>query len=651
MIVRIVPFRLGCSSTMSSLNRICAAAAIIALLATNAVAGPKRVLLLNSFGPQFGPWNFYTERFREELVKQSPNEIDLYEVSLLGARFVETEDQGPIIEYLRSLFAVRKLDLIVSFGAPAARFAQRFRPQFFPSTPLVIGAAEQRLVDEAGLTANDTYVPSKLNLKAWIENILRVLPDTKHIAWAIGASPLERYWSEYIRGASEAFSNRVTFELFDTLTFDQMLKRVAELPPHSAIFYIDLRVDAAGLSLDSLRAFERLYQAARAPMFSYVDGYFGHGIVGGPLRSSRETGRTIAAVAVRILGGETPGNIKVEPLTEGTPIYDWRELQRWGIDEHSLPSGSAIVYRTPTIWQQYRWPITGAGAALLFQAALIAWLIYEHRRRQRAEVQSRNSMAELTNLNRAASVGLLSASLAHEVNQPLTGIVLQANAALRWLAAKPANLGRAQTALTQIVDAGHRASEIVTNVKAMFRKDDRKVNQPVDINELIRSVLGLIHMDLRKQSVETQMSLADHLPAVSGNAVQLQQVILNLVMNAIEAMSSTEPRVLSIKSELDKDNCVRASIRDTGTGIDPANAARIFKPLFTTKARGMGMGLSICHSIIEAHAGKIRVSPGPERGTIFEGVLPPIDAEPLSVARSDPTCGVHRSLFTPTSPS
>ncbi len=613
---------------MSSLNRIWAAAAIIALLATNAVAGPQRVLLLNSFGPQFGPWSFYTEHFREELVKQSPNEIDLYEISLLGARFVETEDQGPIIEYLRSLFAVRKLDLIVAFGAPAAIFAQRFRPQLFPSTPLVIGAAERRLVDETGLTANDTYVPTKLNLEAWIENILQVLPDTKHIAWVVGASPLERYWSEYLRGASEAFSNRVAFELFDTLTFDQMLKRVAELPPHSAIFYVDLRVDAAGVSFDSLRAFERLYQAARAPMFSYVDGYFGHGIVGGPLRSSRETGRTIAAVAVRILGGEAPGNIKVAPLTEGTPTYDWRELQRWGISESSLPSGSEIVYRTPTVWQQYRWPITGAGAALLFQAALITWLIYEHRRRQRAEVQSRNSMAELTYLNRVASVGLLSASLAHEVNQPLTGIVLQANAALRWLAAKPANLGRAQTALTQIVNAGHRASDIITNVKAMFRKDDQQANQPVDINELIRSVLGLVYMDLRRHSVETQMSLADHLPAVSGNAVQLQQVILNLVMNAIDAMSSTEPRVLSIKSESDKDNCVRVSIRDTGTGIDPANTERIFKPLFTTKARGMGMGLSICRSIIETHAGKIRVSPGPERGTIFEFVLPPIDAEP-----------------------
>src|SRR5215470_5660813 len=148
---------------MSRLNRICAAAAmLIALLATDAAAGPRRVLLLQSFGPQFGPWNFYTQRFREELVKQSPNEIDLYEVSLQSARFAETEDQEPIIQYLRSLFAGRELDLIVCMGAPAAKFAQHFRSQFFPSTPLVIGAAERRSIDEVGLTANDVYVPSTL---------------------------------------------------------------------------------------------------------------------------------------------------------------------------------------------------------------------------------------------------------------------------------------------------------------------------------------------------------------------------------------------------------------------------------------------------------------------------------------------------------
>jgi signal transduction histidine kinase len=265
--------------------------------------------------------------------------------------------------------------------------------------------------------------------------------------------------------------------------------------------------------------------------------------------------------------------------------------------------------------------ILAASAALLVQAALIMWLIYEHRRRHVAETLSRNSIAELTYLNRRAAAGELSAAIAHEVNQPLTGIVTRANAALRWLSREPPDFGRVRSALDQIVAAGHRASDVVMNVRAMFRKDTQE-KAPLDINKLIWSVLGLVYIDLGTHSIETQTHLAEHLPPVFGNEVQLQQVVLNLVMNAIEAMDSVEPRVLSIKSESAGHNSVHISIEDTGCGIDPSNIDRVFKPLFTTKAGGMGMGLSICHSIIENHGGRLWVLPGVHRGTVFQFELP-----------------------------
>ena len=247
---------------------------------------------------------------------------------------------------------------------------------------MVIAAAERGyVVDEAAFTANDTYVPGTINFTGWIENILQVLPDTKHIAWAVGASPLERFWTEQFRRTSEAFADRVTFEWFNDLSFEQMVKRVAELPPHSAVFYVDLRVDAAGVPLDSERVLERLSAATRAPIFSYIDAYLGRGIVGGPLRSSSEVGKRVASVAVQILGGKSPGSIKLTPLGEGPPMYDWRELQRWNISESRLPPGSTILFRQPPLWERYRLPIFGIVAALLLQAALISWLIYEHRRR------------------------------------------------------------------------------------------------------------------------------------------------------------------------------------------------------------------------------------------------------------------------------
>ena len=275
------------------------------------------------------------------------------------------------------------------------------------------------------------------------------------------------------------------------------------------------------------------------------------------------------------------------------------------------------------MWDQYSTQIIlTACAVFLIQTALISWLIYEHRRRHLAEVQARNAMAELTQLNRFATAGELSAAIAHEVKQPITGMVTMANAAIRWLSRENPDIGRARDALDQVVVAGHRADEIITNVSAVFGKDTQEKN-PADLNKLLRTVLGLVYIDLRKHSIETQVNLNEQLPPVIGNEVQLEQVILNLVMNAIESMSlAAEPRVLSIKSEITEHNGVRVSIADTGSGIDPANLNRVFKPMFTTKARGMGMGLAICKSIIESHHGRIWVTAGAPRGSIFQFELP-----------------------------
>jgi signal transduction histidine kinase len=305
----------------------------------------------------------------------------------------------------------------------------------------------------------------------------------------------------------------------------------------------------------------------------------------------------------------------------GVPRFDWREMQRWNISENRLPPGSTIYFRLPTAWEQYRLQILAICAALLFQAALILGLIYEHRRRNRAEVLARHSMSELNHMNRIATAGELSASIAHEVNQPLSGISSNASAAVRWINREKPDLAKAVASLEQIIAASHRASEIITSLRAMFKKDTNE-RSPVDINSLVLTVLAIVRIDLQRKGVELQTELEAELPAIAGNKVQLQQVLLNLVNNATEAMHSVQYRVLTVQSELSECDRVRVSIKDTGPGVDPSDLDRIFKPLFTTKVHGMGLGLSICHSIIESHGGRIWVEAGVDRGSIFRFELP-----------------------------
>ncbi len=410
-----------------------------------------------------------------------------------------------------------------------------------------------------------------------------------------------------------------------------MVKRALTLPPRSAIYYATVRVDANGEPQEEDRVLLRLVEAGRSPVFTFMDTYFGRGIVGGPMLPTQQIAQQAAAVAVRMLAGEPPANIKTAAVGASAPKYDWRELQRWKISEALLPPDSVVQFRQPTIWQSYRWQILLLTAAILVQAAMIMVLLYEHRRRRVAEIAARTSMSELMHMNRIATAGELSASIAHEVNQPLTGISARASAAARWLAKEPPDIEKVRNMLREIINASDRAAEVVGSVRAMFKKDSKE-RPSVDINKLIRTVLEIVRVELQKNGVELQTALDEGLPRVECDPVQLQQVILNLVMNAIEAMQTVEPRLLRIESKLIAPQSVRVLVQDTGKGVDPMQLDRIFRPLVTTKERGMGMGLSICRSIIESHHGRIWVEAAAPRGAIFQFELPmKADAEGMGL--------------------
>src|SRR5262249_54540987 len=207
--------------------------------------------------------------------------------------------EAAFVEYLRALHANRPVDLIVSVGAPAVAFVQRHRQDLFATTPMVFTAVEQRRIRYSTLTANDTVVTFAHSFPAVFENILRVLHDTKIVAVVNGNSPNEKFWFEEIRREARRFANRITFTWYNELSFEEILKRAAALPPHSAIFWHLMNVDAAGVVHEDDKALKRLYAVAHAPIFSYNDALFGREIVGGPKHSVSEGGRLTGSVATR----------------------------------------------------------------------------------------------------------------------------------------------------------------------------------------------------------------------------------------------------------------------------------------------------------------------------------------------------------------
>jgi C4-dicarboxylate-specific signal transduction histidine kinase len=250
-------------------------------------------------------------------------------------------------------------------------------------------------------------------------------------------------------------------------------------------------------------------------------------------------------------------------------------------------------------------------------------LLAEIAERKRAEDAYYEAQAELARVTRMSAMGALAASISHEVNQPLAAVVTNADACMMWLSAEPPNLEEVRTAVDCIAREGTRASDVVRHIRAMFTKAAPERTR-VQLNELIREVGALMQAQVSRNQVVLQSELATGLPAAMGDRVQLQQVIVNLVLNGIEAMSSVDdrPRRLVIRSDMQDSDQVLVAIRDSGIGIDPKNDKRIFDAFFTTKARGMGMGLSICHSIIEAHGGRLWASANSDHGATFQFTLP-----------------------------
>ena len=230
--------------------------------------------------------------------------------------------------------------------------------------------------------------------------------------------------------------------------------------------------------------------------------------------------------------------------------------------------------------------------------------------------------AELTRVARLTTMGRMAASMAHEINQPLGAIVANGNAGLRWLGRTPPNFDEARGALDQIVKDGHRASDIIGGIRAIFRKREER-RAPLNVNELIGEVLRLTRAEIQSERISVRTELLNDLPDIMGDRVQLQLVFRNLIVNAVEAMSSVtdRERVLHIKSALTPSG-VRIAVEDSGTGIDQENMDHIFDTFFTTKSHGMGMGLSICRSIVEAHGGTLSASRSHPCGSIFEIDLP-----------------------------
>jgi C4-dicarboxylate-specific signal transduction histidine kinase len=248
--------------------------------------------------------------------------------------------------------------------------------------------------------------------------------------------------------------------------------------------------------------------------------------------------------------------------------------------------------------------------------------------RRQAEDALRIAQADLARVTRATTVGQLTASIAHEINQPLMSIVANAGASLRWLDREMPELEHAREGLISIMSEGRRAGEMIQSLQTLTR-NSAPVFSALDMHDAIRHILAISRSELERRQISLQLALNAECSIVLGDAVQIQQVLLNLVINAVEAMSEVvdRPRILEISTRVTELDYLRVSVEDTGIGLSDEAARRAFEPFYTTKTNGMGMGLAICQSIVSAHKGRLSIAPRQPHGSVFAFVVPLAETE------------------------
>jgi signal transduction histidine kinase len=583
----------------------------------------RRVLLLYPYDDTMPATVLAGVGVKNRLAEKTSSKIDVAADFLDLARFRTDADELRLAHYLAEKYAGRLPEIIMPLQSEALRFAVKYRDIIAPDVPIVFCCVTPQSATAVDRPKDVTGVYTQFDLGKTIALARQLQPTARNLVIVSGSTPYDQRYLASMRHEIEPYEKILNTEYWIGVPYASLLEQASHLPRETILLFVTDYDVSTGKTLFSYQVVEALAQAAGAPLYGPSDTYLGLGIVGGYVGSFEAMGAGAADIALAILAGKDPATIEPQPSQDRHFRVDARQLQRWNLSEKNLPRDTVLSFKEPTLWEAHRNLVLATIFVILLQAALIAALLVQIIRRRRAEAASRAALADLARVTRLTTIGEMTASIAHEINQPLGAIVTNGEAGLRWLSNAAPDLAEVRAALTRMVGSAHRASQVIARIRAMLKKDDG-TRVPVDLNDLVEEVLVFVRGEIEDNKITVKTQLDETLPKVFADHVQLQQVVLNLVLNAIDAMASVtdRERLLKLRLEQAGDSTVMLTVADAGTGIAADIRDRIFEAFFTTKSHGMGMGLSICRSIVVAHGGQLLVSAGHPFGTVFQVELP-----------------------------
>ncbi len=594
-----------------------------ALHAPAAPADTKNVLVLFS-NARLLPANVEAEgALRETLAKSKDRPVDVFAEFLDSPHFGGERFAATIAAYLREKYASRPPSAIVAAGDGALAFLLRHRGELFPESPIVhMAVSRSGLQALQPLPADVVGVPGEFDFAGTIELALALHPKARRLVVVTGASAQDREYEARVRAEAPRFAGRASAEFLTGLPTGALLERVKSLSPDAVVFTTGYFEDGEGRMFTPRDAAEGLARAASVPVYAPFNTFLGTGAVGGRMPTFTDVGRQAAEIVAAILGGAGPASLRLPDSPPTEAHLDWRQTRRWGIRERDVPAGTVWHFREPSLWEEHRYWLIAAVVAILFQAALIAGLLFQRRRRHAAEQAVAGQRSELAHASRLAVAGELTASIAHEINQPLGAILSNADAADLILESGGDRRADLRAILADIRRDDLRASEVIRRLRELLARH-RVERRPFEVNETVRGVEAALAAEARRRGVVLDVQPETAALTLVGDRIQFQQVLINLVLNAMDALADApEDRRTVVVSVERRPQGAAIAVRDRGPGIPREQLPNLFKSFFSTKRTGMGLGLSIARSIVEAHGGRIWVESASGEGAVFRVEMP-----------------------------
>lgn len=586
-------------------------------------ANTNWVLILDQEGGARPALHAFLPVLQRALAKNVGGVIELDAESLDAGIYAEPDYRKSFATELNAKYRGRKLAALIALDAHSLDYLLEVRPVLWPEVPIIFTGIDQEAAKRFAGQTNLTGVTADIDVGDTLDAAIRLCPDTRRVAFILSDEGSSTTYLA-VQAQAERFAS-AGFECIQlrNLTLAEAKHRVATLPPQTIVLFQSIPFQGGFQVLAQRDAMAELSFVTQAPIFCCRDLFIGFGTVGGACLVYSDLA---AELAQRVALAIRSGSVQSVPVTRSAAhrlVFDWREMQRWGLEAERLPPNCEVRFRPPTLWQTHREAVVIALAAMVLQTGLIIALLVQRFRRRQAQSALREHRLQLAHAGRVSALGQLASALTHELNQPLGAILRNVEAAELLLERDPPDYAEVRAILADIHKDDIRAGEVIDRMKVLLKRRNPE-SKRLAIGELATEVVKFVRADAAVRKIECALEIPSDLPTAQGDRVHVQQVLLNLMLNGMDAMNDTpqHERRLLVSARLADSGEVEVAVSDSGPGIPADKLPQLFEPFFTTKPNGMGMGLAISRNLIEALGGRIWAENRPCGGACFRFTLP-----------------------------